>query len=80
MPRPPSAAHVSDAAKTQSHAKRVVLTLASPAVRAGATGLGAIERVPMVFLLNRAGAVTQRLVGYQTYATLAELVAPTLPR
>jgi hypothetical protein len=34
----------------------------------------------MVFLLNRAGAVTQRLVGYQTYAALAELVAPTLPR
>lgn len=69
-----------DAYRSVLGLERVVLTLASPAVRAGATGLGAIERVPMVFLLNRAGAVTQRLVGYQTYAALAELVAPTLPR
>lgn len=69
-----------DAYRSVLGLERVVLTVASPAVRAGATGLGSIDRVPMVFLLNRVGAVTQRLVGYQPYTTLAALVAPTLPR
>lgn len=55
------------------------LALASQEVRSGATALGSIERVPTVYVLNRAGVLVRRETGYQPYATLAEWVAPTLP-
>ncbi|MBL8602103.1 MAG: hypothetical protein JNK72_09270 [Myxococcales bacterium] len=62
------------------HLERTTLALASTEMRAGATALGQIERVPTTYLFNRAGALVQRVVGYQSYPMLAELVAPTLMR
>jgi peroxiredoxin len=59
---------------------RTEVVLADDALRDGATPLGAIEHVPTVFLVNRAGVIARRLEGYQGRAELEALVTPALPR
>jgi hypothetical protein len=60
--------------------QRTQILLADDNVRDRTSPLGAIEAVPTTFLVNRAGVVARRVQGYQDYAALRALVAPTLPR
>lgn len=54
--------------------------LATDAVRAGESPVGAIAHVPTLVLLNRAGAITRRVEGFQSVSQLEALVAPAHPR
>lgn len=56
-----------------------IAVLADDAIRDGATALGLIERVPVVYLINRAGVLARRVDGPMTYPQLEALVAPALP-
>lgn len=60
--------------------ERTELVLADDALRNGASPLGVIERVPTIFLVNRAGAIARRVEGYLDLPALRTLIAPALPR
>lgn len=59
--------------------QRVRLCGADDSIRRGESDLGAIERVPTLYFLNRAGAVARRVEGVPTVAELDAMVAPALP-
>ncbi len=59
--------------------QRSEVVLADAATRAGETQLGAIDRVPTTFLVNRAGVVSRRVEGLLTPSQLFDLVRPALP-
>lgn len=59
--------------------RRVRLCGADDAIRNGESDLGAIERVPTLYFLNRAGAVVRRVEDVVTVADLEAMVAPALP-
>lgn len=59
--------------------QRTTVLLADDTIREGTSSLGAIEAVPTTFLVNRAGVLARRVVGYQDYPQLRALVAPAIP-
>ena len=59
--------------------QRVTLCLASEEVRAGTSALGPVARVPTMFFVNRAGAVSRTVEGIMTEAQIEALVAPAIP-
>lgn len=59
--------------------QRVELARPDLEVREGTSALGVIERVPVAYLVNRAGRLSRRVDGLQSRQQLEELVAPALP-
>lgn len=59
--------------------ERVVVTLASDEVRMGASALGSVERVPTLFMVNRAGVIVRRLETVLSEPQVEALIAPALP-
>jgi hypothetical protein len=59
--------------------EHVSVALATDEVRAGLSPLGAIDHVPSLYLVNRAGVLSRRVNGVLTLGALRALVAPALP-
>ncbi len=48
-------------------------------MRGGASPLGEIDRVPMLFFLNRAGAIVRRIDTVLSESQVEALIAPAIP-
>ncbi len=70
---------VLDAYRDVAGLERVTLALASDEVRSGASPLGEIDRVPMLFFLNRAGAIVRRIDTVLSESQVEALIAPAIP-
>lgn len=58
---------------------QVRMCAADDPIRLGESDFGRIERVPTLFLLNRAGAIARRVEDLPSREALEDLVAPALP-
>jgi hypothetical protein len=59
--------------------ERVAVALATDEVRDGLSPLGAVEHVPSLYLVNRAGVLSRRVNGVLTLGALRAMIDPALP-